>query len=249
MKKHGGKIPPGVERCVVPAAPDAWITALENFGTMSFGDVASYAIRFARDGFPMHPMMQEFIKKNEENYKRWPGEQEGVPAEGPPAGGGRGVPAAGSRQDDAVHGGPGEARGAQGQQGRLQGGARRVLQGRHRAHDHEVHREGRRPDALRGFRGLPREVRADRARALQRHRAARLRAVVAGPGAADGAQHPEGLQPEGDGAQLAAVRARGDRGVQARLRRPPPPFRRSALRQGADQGAAVGPLRRSTAAR
>jgi gamma-glutamyltranspeptidase/glutathione hydrolase len=73
MKKHAGKIPPGVDRCVVPAAPDAWITALDNFGTMSFGDVASYAIRFARDGFPMHPMMQEFIKKNEENYKRWPG--------------------------------------------------------------------------------------------------------------------------------------------------------------------------------
>jgi hypothetical protein len=40
---------------------------------MSFGDVASYGIRFARDGFPMHPMMQEFIVKNEENYKRWPG--------------------------------------------------------------------------------------------------------------------------------------------------------------------------------
>jgi len=71
-KRHGGKIPKGVERCVVPAAPDAWITALEHFGTMSFGDVASYAIRFARDGFPMHPMMSEFIKKNEENYKRWP---------------------------------------------------------------------------------------------------------------------------------------------------------------------------------
>jgi len=72
MKRHGGKIPKGVERCVVPAAPDAWITALEHFGTMSFGDVASRAIRFARDGFPMHPMMSEFIKKNEENYQRWP---------------------------------------------------------------------------------------------------------------------------------------------------------------------------------
>ena len=72
-RKHGGKIPPGVERCVVPAAPDAWLTALEHFGTMSFGEVASSAIRFARDGFPMHPMMCEFIKKNEENYKQWPG--------------------------------------------------------------------------------------------------------------------------------------------------------------------------------
>src|SRR5919106_4380669 len=56
MKKHGGKIPPGVERCVVPAAPDAWVTALEHFGTLGFGEVAGAAIRFARDGFPMYPI-------------------------------------------------------------------------------------------------------------------------------------------------------------------------------------------------
>ncbi|MCC7487137.1 MAG: gamma-glutamyltransferase family protein [Burkholderiales bacterium] len=72
-KRHGGRIPPGVERCVVPAAPDAWLTALEHFGTMSFGDVAASAIRFAREGFPMHPMMAAFIRKNEANYRRWPG--------------------------------------------------------------------------------------------------------------------------------------------------------------------------------
>ncbi|MDH5536084.1 MAG: gamma-glutamyltransferase family protein [Betaproteobacteria bacterium] len=72
MKKHGGKIPPGVERCVVPAAPDAWITALERFGTMSFGEVASSAIRFARDGFPMYPLMSQFIKDNVDAYTRWP---------------------------------------------------------------------------------------------------------------------------------------------------------------------------------
>jgi gamma-glutamyltranspeptidase/glutathione hydrolase len=72
MKKHGGKIPPGVERCVVPAAPDAWITALEHFGTMSFGEVAAAAIRFAREGFPMYPLMSQFIKDNPEAYGRWP---------------------------------------------------------------------------------------------------------------------------------------------------------------------------------
>jgi gamma-glutamyltranspeptidase / glutathione hydrolase len=71
MKRHGGKIPPGVERCVVPAAPDAWITALEHFGTMSFGEAASAAIRFARDGFPMYPLMAEFIRDNRDAYERW----------------------------------------------------------------------------------------------------------------------------------------------------------------------------------
>src|SRR5215471_14993466 len=38
--QFGGKIPQGILRTVVPAAPDAWITALERYGTMSFGEVA-----------------------------------------------------------------------------------------------------------------------------------------------------------------------------------------------------------------
>ncbi len=40
MREHDGKMPLGLLRTVVPAAPDAWITALRDFGTMSFGDVA-----------------------------------------------------------------------------------------------------------------------------------------------------------------------------------------------------------------
>src|SRR3984893_13263040 len=39
--EHGGRIPKVVLRTVVPAAPDAWITALRRYGTMSFGEVAS----------------------------------------------------------------------------------------------------------------------------------------------------------------------------------------------------------------
>jgi gamma-glutamyltranspeptidase/glutathione hydrolase len=72
QRHHGGKIPPGVLRSVVPAAPDAWITALSRFGTMSFGEVAAAAIRFARDGFPMYPLMSEFIKDHRSSYERWP---------------------------------------------------------------------------------------------------------------------------------------------------------------------------------
>jgi gamma-glutamyltranspeptidase/glutathione hydrolase len=71
-KRHGGKMPPGVLRTVVPAAPDAWITVLERHGTMSFGDVARYAIRFARDGFPMHPLMQQYIVDHVDGFRRWP---------------------------------------------------------------------------------------------------------------------------------------------------------------------------------
>ena len=48
QKRHGGKIPEGVLRTVVPGAPDAWITALEAYGTMSFGDCAASAGRGCR---------------------------------------------------------------------------------------------------------------------------------------------------------------------------------------------------------
>jgi len=69
---HGGEIPHGLLRTVVPAAPDAWIRALSRFGTMSFGQVAGAAIRLARDGFVMYPLMAELIETFAEEYSRWP---------------------------------------------------------------------------------------------------------------------------------------------------------------------------------
>jgi gamma-glutamyltranspeptidase / glutathione hydrolase len=70
--QHGGKIPSGVLRTIVPAAPDAWITALARYGTMSFGDIAEGAIIFARNGFPVYPLMAEVIAEQEQNYRRFP---------------------------------------------------------------------------------------------------------------------------------------------------------------------------------
>jgi len=70
-REHGGRIPPGVLRTVVPAAPAAWITALRHYGTLSFGDVAQAAIGFARDGFAMHALMAETIREHEDGYRRW----------------------------------------------------------------------------------------------------------------------------------------------------------------------------------
>ena len=72
QKHHGGKIPSGILRTVVPAAPDAWITALKRYGTMSFGEVAASAISFARDGFPIHPLMAEIIATHEAEYRAFP---------------------------------------------------------------------------------------------------------------------------------------------------------------------------------
>lgn len=71
-RNHHGQIPRGLLRSVVPAAPAAWILALTRYGTMSFGEVAAAAIRFARDGFPIHPYNAEQIRRNAADYRTWP---------------------------------------------------------------------------------------------------------------------------------------------------------------------------------
>jgi gamma-glutamyltranspeptidase/glutathione hydrolase len=71
MREHGGKIPDGVLRTVVPAAPDAWITALRRHGTMRFADVAAPAIRFAGEGFAVYPLLARSIAAHEAEYRRW----------------------------------------------------------------------------------------------------------------------------------------------------------------------------------
>jgi gamma-glutamyltranspeptidase/glutathione hydrolase len=71
MREHGGTIPDGVLRTVVPAAPDAWITALERHGTMRFADVAASAIRYAAEGFAVYPLLATSIAAHEREYRRW----------------------------------------------------------------------------------------------------------------------------------------------------------------------------------
>lgn len=72
VNECGGTIPKGLRRTVVPAAPDAWIKALDQFGTMSFADVASAAIRYARDGFSMHHVMRDYLVAHQETYRSFP---------------------------------------------------------------------------------------------------------------------------------------------------------------------------------
>lgn len=69
-REFGGAIPTGILRTVVPAAPAAWIKALETFGSMSFAEVASFAVRYAREGFPVYPVFANFIEANQEAYRQ-----------------------------------------------------------------------------------------------------------------------------------------------------------------------------------
>lgn len=66
-----GCIPQGLPRSIVPGAPEAWITALEKFGTMTFGETAAAATRFAREGFTMYELMSRSIANRAEGYARW----------------------------------------------------------------------------------------------------------------------------------------------------------------------------------
>jgi gamma-glutamyltranspeptidase/glutathione hydrolase len=68
----GGEIPEGILRTVVPGAPDAWLTALERFGTLGFAEVAAPAIELAREGFPLGAFVAGIIRQNEAKYRRWP---------------------------------------------------------------------------------------------------------------------------------------------------------------------------------
>lgn len=72
LDRHGGAIPVGVERVVVPGAPAAWLEALARHGTMSFREVAGAAARFAREGFAVHTLLAETIAEYEEGYRAWP---------------------------------------------------------------------------------------------------------------------------------------------------------------------------------
>jgi len=57
---------------VVPAAPDAWLTALERWGTKSFPEVAAPAFELARDGFPVSPFSALVIQEEAADLARWP---------------------------------------------------------------------------------------------------------------------------------------------------------------------------------
>lgn len=68
---HQGRIPSGFKRAVVPAAPDAWLTALEEHGTMSFSEVAAQAIEYATEGFPVSRLMTDIIVERSEEFLAW----------------------------------------------------------------------------------------------------------------------------------------------------------------------------------
>ena len=111
MREHGGKIPLGILRTVVPAAPDAWITALRDCGTMTFGDVAAPRSASPERASPCSSTWRRSITQYEDGYAVAV-ERGDLPARRPGAEDRRPLPADRSRAHAAIHGRSG-ARGRQ----------------------------------------------------------------------------------------------------------------------------------------
>jgi gamma-glutamyltranspeptidase/glutathione hydrolase len=72
LEQEHGDIPVGVKRSVVPGAPDAWLTALARFGTLTFAEVVQPAIELCEGGFVVYPSLQRNIAKEVDGIARWP---------------------------------------------------------------------------------------------------------------------------------------------------------------------------------
>ncbi|HEX7102166.1 MAG TPA: gamma-glutamyltransferase family protein [Nitrolancea sp.] len=71
INECGGKIPGGVHHCVMPAAVDAWTTALKEFGTLSFAEVAAPAISLAEEGFAAYDFFCANIAADAARMAQW----------------------------------------------------------------------------------------------------------------------------------------------------------------------------------
>ncbi len=67
-----GDLPAGIPRSVVPAAADSWLTALEQFGTLPFAQVAAPAIELAERGFPMYGTLHGDLTADTAGFRHWP---------------------------------------------------------------------------------------------------------------------------------------------------------------------------------
>src|SRR5215475_11765801 len=62
----------GLDPAVVPGALHAALTVLDQWGTMSFQEVAARAIEYAEEGFPLRPRTVAAIGRNAKFMQDWP---------------------------------------------------------------------------------------------------------------------------------------------------------------------------------
>ena len=73
FREHcGNDLPLGILRALVPSAPDAWLSALERYGTMTLEQVITPALELARDGFPLSAVAQNQLVEQFTEGPVWP---------------------------------------------------------------------------------------------------------------------------------------------------------------------------------
>lgn len=76
LERSNGGIPSSILRTVTPAAPDAWMTALSNYGTMSLEQVIAPAIEICENGFVVQGVLTHFLPQMKERIESSPGLRE-----------------------------------------------------------------------------------------------------------------------------------------------------------------------------
>jgi gamma-glutamyltranspeptidase / glutathione hydrolase len=72
IEEGNGRVPEGLLRTVMPAAPATHIEALRRYGTITFEEAATPAMQLARDGFAVYPVLAGNTRKHADKYRRWP---------------------------------------------------------------------------------------------------------------------------------------------------------------------------------
>lgn len=79
FRGHGYKLIPedGFLPAVVPGAFDAWLTLLDEYGTIGIGEAMKPAIEMAAEGFPFYSHLVTAIQRNEKRFRaEWPSSAE-----------------------------------------------------------------------------------------------------------------------------------------------------------------------------
>ena len=71
LRRRGADLA-GPAATVTPAAIDAWILALDRYGTMPFAEVAAAAIELADEGFPVNPFLAANLQGAADQLAQWP---------------------------------------------------------------------------------------------------------------------------------------------------------------------------------
>lgn len=69
--RYSGTLPLGGVPSIVPAAPAAWIAALERFGTWTFADAVAPAVELATHGFPVDHRLAESLRVMGGGFSQW----------------------------------------------------------------------------------------------------------------------------------------------------------------------------------